>query len=85
MAVSAAAVTVGTTATALNDGTPGRVIVSVPTGGVTVYLGGSDVDTSTKGFPVAAGDPRVTVLVDAGEILYGRVASATQSVNVLRS
>jgi hypothetical protein len=83
MAISAEAVTVADEATALNDGTPGRVVVSVPEGGEAVYLGGDDVDT-TNGFPVAA-EGVITVLVDAGEVLYAVVASGTQSVNVLRS
>ncbi len=83
MAVSAEAVSVGTTATALNDGTPGRVIVAVPTGGSTVYVGGSDVD-ATDGFPLAA-DAQVEITVESGEIVYAVVASSTQAVNVLRS
>jgi hypothetical protein len=83
VAVSAEKVSVGATATALNDGSPGRLIVTHAGEGVTVYLGGSDVD-ATDGFPLAE-DVVLTVNVDAGEILYGRVASSTQDVNVLRS
>lgn len=84
MAVSAEKVSVGATATALNDGTPGRIIVSVPSGAsASVYLGGPDVDT-TDGFPLAASAVQ-EVLVDSGEILYGIMATGTQDVNVLRS
>ncbi len=82
MAVSAEAVAVATTAVALNDGTPGRVVVAVASGGNTAYLGGSDVDT-TDGFPVAAGE-QVTVTVESGEIVYA-ISAATATVNVLRS
>lgn len=83
MAVTAEAVSVGTTATALNDGTPGRLIVSAPAGAATIFLGGSDVDT-TEGFPLAAGE-RETVLVDDGEILFGIVSTGSETLNVLRT
>ena len=87
MAVSAAAVSVGTTATLLSvtetDYVGGASFaVKVPSGGATVYVGASGVTTAT-GFPLAAGDT-LQVDVDKGESLYGVVAAGTQSVSVLR-
>lgn len=94
MAVSAAPVTVATTATLLSGTDSGyggtgahpdgmSVLVKVPTGGSTVYVGASDVTTAT-GYPVAAGE---AIAFDLGknDALYGRVASGTQAVNVLRT
>lgn len=86
MTVAAEAVTVADTATALNavDSTsPLSLIVSVPSGGVTVYVGASDV-TTTDGFPVAAGES-LSVDLQSGEVLYGIVATGTQAANVLRT
>lgn len=84
MALSAERVTVAATATALSDGTPGRVIVSVPTGATaSVILGGSDV-TATTGFELVAG-ATLTVYVDSGEVLYGIVATGTEVAHVLSS
>lgn len=80
MAVSAEAVAVATTAVALNDGTPGRLVVMAADAGL--FIGGSDVDT-TDGFPLAADTP-LTVNVDSGEILYA-ITATTGTVNVLRS
>lgn len=85
---------VTTTALAINPDanelpgmTGGIVIVKVPAGGQTVYIGGSDVtaDTTaaTGGFPCIAGDS-LSVPYSAGESVYARVAATTQNVNVLR-
>ena len=87
MAVSAAAVSVGTTATLLSTAETDFVggaafAVKVPSGGATVFVGASGVNTSA-GFPLAAGET-LLVDLDAGESLYGVVASGTQLVNVLR-
>lgn len=38
-----------------NANVPASIIVKVPTGGATLYLGGAQVD-ATDGFPVAAGE-----------------------------
>lgn len=97
MAVKTTVVTVTTTATLLSGTDPGdhqgaangmSLAVKVPSGGATVYVGGSDVtaDTTagTGGFPVAAGEGYAFDL-DPGDVLYGRVAAATQAVNVLRT
>lgn len=81
-------VTVQTTATLILDGTSGSsvyeraAIVSVPSGGQTVFLGGPDVD-ATNGFPMAAGTSIELQVVNEG--LYGIVGASTQAVNVLRS
>lgn len=85
---------VTTTATAINTDanevpgmTGGIVIVKVPPGGQTVYIGGSDVtaDTTagTAGFPIVAGDS-MSVPYSPGESVYARVAATTQNVNVFR-
>ena len=59
---------------------PRSSVISVPTGGVTVYVGGPDV-TTAAGFPVAAG---TGISIDAtGEPIYAVVAASTQDVNVL--
>ena len=83
MTVASAAVTVATTATALHaaDADPQSVSVS-NVGAAIVYLGGSDVTTS-NGVPLAAG-ASVPVGLNGGEVLYGRVASGTVEVRVLR-
>lgn len=79
----ARAVTVATTPTLICDGgarvNPDQVVILVPTGGATVYLGDASVTTST-GFPVAAGGVFKWALT--GESIYGVVASSTQAVSV---
>ena len=88
MAVASAQVSVTTTATEVatplgDTGGAGQdVLVKNPTGGATVYLGGSGVTTS-NGFPLEAG-AAVTARIFGDDILYGRVASGTQTVYVLR-
>ena len=92
MAVKSAQVSVATTATVLSGTDPGdanaspdgqSVIVSVPVGGVSVYFGGADV-TSSNGYLVLAGE-KVPADLAGKEILYGCVASGTQTVYVLRT
>lgn len=77
-------VTVTTTATLIASGgtrmNPDHVIITVPSGGSTVYLGDASVNTTTLGFPVVAGATFTWPL--AGESIYGRVASGTQAVTV---
>jgi len=79
----ARAVTVADTPTLIASGgariSPDQVIISVPTGGATVYLGDASVTTST-GFPVAAGG--VFKWAMASESIYGIVVSSTQAVSV---
>jgi hypothetical protein len=87
MAITAASVSVGTTAVLLSAGegdaqVGSSVAVAVPSGGSTVYLGDNTV-TSAAGFPLAAGSS-FSVDLNQGESLYGVTASGTQAVNVLR-
>lgn len=56
-------------------------VIKVPTGGTTIYVGDSDVDT-TNGFPVAAGESLSVDLV--GSEVYAVVTTGTQAVNVFR-
>ena len=60
---------------------PTAGLIRIPTGSVTVYLGGSQVTTS-DGCPFVAGEDVEVDLVN--EILYGVVASGSQTVYVLR-
>lgn len=89
MAVIAASVTVATTATELSGSDSGgstsgqTVLVKVPAGGATVYVGGSGV-TTADGFPIAAGESQKFDLA-GGEQIYGIVAATTQAVNVIRT
>lgn len=50
---------------------------------VTVYIGGSDVDT-TIGYPIGAGE---TLAIDLGQgdALYGVVASGSHTINLIRT
>ena len=79
----ARAVTIAATPTLIASGgarvNPDQVVISVPIGGATVYLGDAAVSTAT-GFPVAAGGVFKWALT--GESVYGIVASSTQAVNV---
>lgn len=90
MAVSTpTAVTVTTSATALVARNEFRrsVTFTVPSGGATVYIGGSDVTTST-GTPLAAGNSftvNQSHQGDASPLMawYGIVAASTQDVRIL--
>lgn len=90
MAVKSVVVSVGTTATLIEDGTLGEaaapvsVVASVPSGGVTVYFGGADV-TTANGYPVAGGVQSPAMDLFGGDQLYAVVASGTQNVNVLKT
>lgn len=48
---------------------------------VSVYIGGSDVTTST-GFEVAAGDA-ISYILDPLDSIYGVVAASTQTMHIL--
>lgn len=86
MADRNAAVSVANTATRLDSTTKDRAkgrdseIALYNAGAVTVYLGKSDVTTST-GVPLAAGAYWSETL-DADSVLYGIVASGTCEVRV---
>lgn len=82
-ATAAAAVSVTTSATALDQSTTGgRSLLILNVGAQTVYVGGSAV-TTAAGFPVAAGE---SLSADAvgGAGLYGIVAATTCEVRVLQ-
>jgi hypothetical protein len=59
---------------------PDHIIITVPTGGSTVYLGDASVNTSSLGFPVVAGATFTWPM--ASESIYGIVASSTQVVTL---
>lgn len=88
MPLSTSSVTVGVTATQLSvadrAGTANgqSVLVKVPAGGQTVYIGGADVMT-TSGYPLAAGES-LSLDVEGDDVVFGIVAATTQAVNVLR-
>jgi hypothetical protein len=94
MAVQGLRITVGTTATVLSSLTPPSPIdynqrgfstlIQNPTGGVTVYLGGPDVTTTTYGYSLAAGSS-MSVDLFPGDLLYGVVATGTQALGILRT
>jgi len=85
MAVSAAVVSVGTSATLLTvtetDQLPRFTVALYNAGAATVYVGAAGVTTST-GFPLAAAGT-LSIDLDRGEVLYGIVTASTCSVNVL--
>ncbi len=88
MAITHEIVTVGATATvistAANDRDGHSVCVQNPSASTTVYIGGAGVTTSSYGVALAGGAD-ISVDLLQGEILYGIVASSTQTVNVLRA
>lgn len=94
--ITTALVSVATTATQLaavsGPSTPAvgasgrnRVMISVPTGGQTVFLGGSDVTASgaKQGLPALSGGVTVVIELAYDDVLYGIVAATTQNANVL--
>ena len=90
MAVKSVAVTVPATAggivlaTAASDRDGVKVKVQVPTGGQTVYLGGSDV-TVANGYAVATGAESHEFTLARGEVLHGIVNATTQAVRVIKT
>jgi len=87
MPVSAKRVTVAATATILvgpeGDGF-GCVVKNLSSNTLTVWVGGSDVNTSTLGFPLEPGEA-LPFDVEGGEVLYGIVASSTANVHIIRN
>lgn len=81
MAVSAAAVTVTTSATALNVGdADGQSVEVYNNGAATVWYGGAGV-TTASGVPIALGTSRVFDL-SPGEVVYAVAASGTVECRV---
>lgn len=88
MAVSSAAVSVTTSATALdqtdtseNGSQFGQSLLLRNNGSQTVYLGGSAVSTA-NGYPLGVGEEKA-VRLDSSEKIYGIVAATTCEVRVL--
>lgn len=86
MAIRQAAVTVEDEATALTAGgqyaTGGRsVVVSNPSGGAGIFLGGPDV-TAANGVPLAAA-ASITLPLGGGDRLFAVVSTGTKAVNVM--
>ena len=88
MSVTHNIVTVGATATVISTAASDRdghsVLIQNPTGGVTVYIGGAGVTTSSYGVALAAGSD-ISMDLLQNEIVYGIVTTGTQAVNVLRT
>lgn len=57
---------------------------SVPSGGATVFIGGTDV-TTANGFPWTPTDGKFFMDLAAGDILYGIVAAGSQNINRFRN
>lgn len=79
--LSPAVVSVDTDATELYTADGGSAVVTVQPTGAVCFVGGSTV-TATTGISVADGATFTTTL-EAGEALYGIVASSTVNVRVL--
>lgn len=81
-------VTVATTATRVDAAAAGdhigecRITILNPTGGQSVFLGGSAV-TTAAGYELVSGASKDFDL-EAGETLYGIVTATTQVVHILR-
>jgi hypothetical protein len=88
MSISHGIVSVTTAATALNASLDGgkdgsSISIQNPSGGTTVYIGGSGVTTASYGFSLAAATT-FTIELNQGETLFGIVAAGTQNLAVLR-
>lgn len=87
MALSHGIVSVTTAATLLSTASAGRdgqtVLVQNPSGGANVYLGGTGVTSTSYGYLLVGGSA-FAIDLQAGESLFGVVASSTQSVSVIR-
>ena len=87
MTVTAGQVTLDTTAGGVevytNDtGSVRKIVVHVPTGGQSVFLGPSGVATTT-GLEVEAGTDMTQMQLLPGDALYGIVAATTQAVSYM--
>lgn len=82
MTVAASVISAATTATALHTAdADGAEVALHNSGSATVFVGPSDLTTST-GFPLAAG-ATVSMRLSPAEAIYGIVASGTEDVSVL--
>lgn len=82
LTVTASAAVVVSSATGDRNGH--TVLVQNPAGASTVYLGGSNVASTTYGYALAAGNS-LSVDLEEGETLYAIMADGNQNVNVLLS
>lgn len=87
MAINQARVSVGTSATLLDnftetDSVRGTALVVQNLGTASVYLGNASVTTSTYGYELKA-NSSLSVTLQPEETLYGVVASGTVTVSVL--
>ncbi len=81
-------VSVGSTATNILTVTPGQVVVLQNTGSAAIFLGGSTVTSSgaSVGYSLAAGASLTLPSVsEQGHVLYGIVATGTQTLVYLTS
>ena len=85
MSIAASRVTVAATATLIATGFNGAswVYVHAPSGGNTVYIGGSDV-TAATGFELPKGAVHEFWLAETDK-LYGIVATSTQPLMVMQT
>jgi len=86
MAIAHARISITTAETLLSKTAAGKdgqtILIQNPSGGNTVYLGGTGVTSSDYGYILLAGTD-MSVDLQNGESFYGIVASSTQTVNVL--
>jgi hypothetical protein len=80
MAVLGARVTVGSSAVALNTGSPGGERLRIKNGAAVISLGAAGV-TNATGFDVAAAG-EITVELDAGDVLFA-ICATSSIVHVL--
>ena len=82
MAVSAARVTVGAAAVALNTASPSGMTLTITNGAQLISVGPAGV-TTANGFDIAANAER-TIELDAGDVLFA-VSAGSSDVQVLRT
>jgi hypothetical protein len=87
MALTHGLVTVGVTATLISVVDAGRdgqtVLIQNPSNGVNVFLGGTDVTSSSYGYLAVAGSA-FAIDLQIGESLFAAVTTGTQVVSVIR-
>jgi hypothetical protein len=86
MALAHQRVTVTSTATLLSSSSAGRdgqtLLIQNPTGNSVLYLGASDVTTSSYGYALPA-NADMSISLQNGESLYGATA-VSSTVNIIR-
>lgn len=88
MALAAAQVTVGVSATQIvavdTDRSAGQRVVIANSGSETMFVGPSGVTTAT-GFPISTTTPPFALLLDPGETIFAVSAAGLAVAHVLRS